>query len=174
MNPRLEKLPKWKGFPVPFFVTWRVDNIPDFKVVNEANRVRCAKENLCWICGERLDYWIFFIGGPHACAHGLFVDGPMHRECANDAMAICPFLIGTMDYATHFDMSKIPHEVRFTGGETRAVSQIPPEKVGLLRTRGFDILLVQHPRDPKAATWFFKVKNVSEITWRDRVQTQAR
>jgi len=157
MHSRVAKLPQYKGIPIPFNATYRTDGTPDFKVVNEENRWRCANERLCWICGEPLEYWIVFVGGPRSCENRLFIDGPMHEECALDAVEICPFLAGRMDYAKTFDLSKHDPALKL---EER-VSHPPPEKIGLYKTRGFEVKTARN-------SWFFFAGKAKQITWVDR------
>jgi hypothetical protein len=38
MNPRVEKLPRWKNFPVPFFASIMADGTPDLLVDPELER----------------------------------------------------------------------------------------------------------------------------------------
>ncbi len=155
MNQRIEKLPKWKGFPIPFFVTYTKDGIPDFKVINEDNRVRCAKEKLCWICGEPLDpNVICFVSGPVSISQGCFTDGPMHEECARDSMELCPFLHGDMGYATDFRLDRHEKKIEFQFPQR---INVPPEYMGLYKTTGFDPLIVRRPSDGWAC-WLFKAK----------------
>jgi hypothetical protein len=132
VNERLTRLPQWRGFPIPFFVTYRTDGTPDFKVVDESKRIRCASEKLCWVCGEALGYRFVFLGGPNAAAARTYMDGPMHEECARDALRICPFLVGTMDYASDPDSSR--HDLTV---QTMPVDQNAPEDMVIYKTRGF-------------------------------------
>ena len=157
MNERINRLPRYKDFPVPFFVTWRTDGVPDFKVMNEDNRMKCYTHRLCWICGEKLGSRIVFIGGPRAIELRMFVDGPMHRDCALDAMAICPYLIGTMDYATAPDLSKHAEGV----AQMDVVRKQAPEKIGLYLTRDFDAVLL-------SGTFVFQPTEPISIEWRER------
>lgn len=148
LSARVSRLPKFRGIPVPFFVTYRRDGSPDFKVINEKHRKKCATDHLCWICGERLDYWVVFIGGPRSAAARMYVDGPMHEECARDALALCPFLVGRMDYAKDLDLSKHP-----PGTPPRVIREsdaTPPEQLILFKTRAFKAV---QPRG--AESWMF-------------------
>lgn len=140
---------------IPFFATTRTDGTPDFKVINEKNRLRCANENLCWICGLPLEYWIIFIGGPKAIEQRLFVDGPMHPECAEISIKECPFLRGDKDYAEVIDLSK--HEEGVEVHER--VSKVAPLRVAKYLTRGFDIVTA------RGREWFFRAKPAKKIEW---------
>ncbi len=163
MNPRLAKRPQWHGFPVPFFATERIDGTWDFKVISERNRARCAQEHLCWVCGEGLLTPIVFLGGPESTKMRLYTDGPMHPECADDALALCPFMIGTMDYAQNFDLSKHKPENAqgFLTGEHRPDHLKPPEQIHRLVTNTFDIVTTTYQGRP---AWFFFAKPARSIT----------
>ena len=161
MNPRIEKLPKHKGFPIPYFATRRKDRTPDFKIVDQDRRKVCAVERRCWICGEPLGYWVVFIGGPVSIEHGLFNDGPMHEECAADAMAICPFLVGTMDYAPPESFREDLHDekIEWAGGPARAFA--PPTRTAIYKTRGFGVAVLKN-------TWLFRAAQAVSIEWKER------
>ena len=167
MNERIERLPKYKGFPIPFFATTMKDGTPDFKIIHQENRILCAMERRCWVCGEGLEYWITFVGGPVSTKYRTYNDGPMHPECARDSMEICPFLLGQMDYADNFrpDLHEDPQRINFVTGYDRRPEQKknPPERLALLLCRGFKIL-----NKPEIHTWFFKADNPKSIEWRDR------
>lgn len=89
---RLKKFPLHKGMLVHFTVFVGPDDVPDFKVIDTRNRVRCLQEGLCAICGEKLDRVKVFFGGAKSIASRYFVDGPMHEECALYAAKVCPYL----------------------------------------------------------------------------------
>lgn len=155
INERVARLPKWRGIPVPFFVTWREDGVPDFKVVSESNRMKCATERLCWICGEKLLAWVVFIGGPASAKSRLYVDGPMHDECARDAVKLCPFLAGRTDYAKEISLEK--HAPTTEIRHTRTENVVAPEEVVLYKTRQFAV-----ERVPDG--WLFRVGVARSIT----------
>lgn len=89
---RLKRFQLWKGYVVHFTVFIKPDGSPDFKVMNEDNRVRCFEKNWCHLCGLRMWPPYAFIGGPLCVEHRSFVDGPMHVDCAEYAARVCPFL----------------------------------------------------------------------------------
>lgn len=89
----LKRFPLWKGkYVIHFTVYTAKDGSPDFKVVNEARRREALAKNLCHLCGKRLEQPIVFIGGPKAEKNRVFMDGPMHEECARYATKVCPYL----------------------------------------------------------------------------------
>jgi hypothetical protein len=84
-----------RGYPIPFIVDHDVDGqgTPDFRTIDEDRWTDCAVDRLCEVCGEKLTYWMVFIGGVTACTNRRFLDPPMHRECAEFARRVCPYLV---------------------------------------------------------------------------------
>jgi|GEM_PF-2807463 hypothetical protein len=167
MNPRVAKLPQYKGFPVPYFARIRMDGTPDFKITDEGKRQRCAIERRCWICGGLLGHYTAFLGGPVSVANRLFVDGPMHKDCAVDALALCPFMLGKTDYASNesFQPERHAEPIEFT--RERPDQQKPPEKIGLLISRGFGIY---QRRYLDGFVWFFQPfsPDAEPVLWQER------
>jgi hypothetical protein len=64
----------------------------NFMTVSNERVIQCGKVGLCGICGNPLDYWIAFVGGPLSAANGAYTDPPFHVECAEAAMEFCPHL----------------------------------------------------------------------------------
>jgi hypothetical protein len=84
-----------RGYPIPWTVLRAPsDGTPNFAVNVEELRQRSITERLCPICGERLYRGMWFVGGPGSALHprGAFIDPPMHRECAEYALKVCPYL----------------------------------------------------------------------------------
>lgn len=92
MTIELDELPRYKGMPVPFTASQHEDGTPNFTLADPIKTDRCAKERLCAVCGGKLGYWLCFVGGPRAAASRSYSDGPMHEECADAAMLVCPFI----------------------------------------------------------------------------------
>lgn len=96
-------LPKDKrGYPIPWIVLRDKHGLPHFTVNDGRKVAQCAKFGLCGICGKALGTHVpknpqkgaYFVGGP-ACFYserGAFLDPPMHRECAEYAMRVCPYI----------------------------------------------------------------------------------
>jgi len=90
---RCKDLPTWEGWIIPYFAS--VNNgKPDFAVMDANNVNRCLVHELCGICGKPLDRIMCFIGGERCAENKVFVDPPMHEECARYAAQVCPFLNG--------------------------------------------------------------------------------
>lgn len=80
-----------KGYPVPFFAG-KVDGEWDFRVVHPETFVRCVKEKLCWVCGQRLGSKLAFVVGPMCVVTSTSAEPPCHYSCAQYAAIACPFL----------------------------------------------------------------------------------
>lgn len=89
---RMRHLPVYQGFVVHYTVFVGPDGVPDFRVIHEEHRIKCAKYGLCNLCGYQLDIPMVFIGSDPSVKHHHFVDGPMHEECALYATKVCPYL----------------------------------------------------------------------------------
>jgi len=129
LPPGIAKRPRDpRGFPITFVTLIQSDGRPDFTTIDGRQILRCVQEHLCGMCGEPLAGPMAFIGGPLAIEHRNFLDPPMHVECAEYAMRVCPHIaIPTARYAK-------PKQ-----GEGRQLYQNVhpdrPEKFGLLVTR---------------------------------------
>lgn len=89
---RLRKFPLWRGYLVHHTVFIGDDGTPDFKVVDQRKQAEAYQRNLCHLCGEGLGSPVAFIGGPLCEKNRIFMDGPMHPECADYAAKVCPYL----------------------------------------------------------------------------------
>jgi hypothetical protein len=82
---------------VPFMVDATRQPI-DFKALDAEHVERCAKHSRCGVCGRRIHHGrpVALIGP--ADGRSCYADPWMHPECADLAMAQCPFLRGTRDW----------------------------------------------------------------------------
>jgi hypothetical protein len=94
MPKRIKNLPRdpERGYPVPFFVA-EIDGKYDFRIAGADKRVRCTREKLCWICGEKLGRYLAFVIGPMCAINRISAEPPMHRDCAEYSVRVCPFLL---------------------------------------------------------------------------------
>ncbi len=144
LNPRLARRPTFRGLPVPYFASTRPDGTPDFKVIDETRRIHCMREKRCWICGEFLGYWMVFVGGPRSAESRLYLDGPSHKECVDDALRLCPFILGKTGYT---ESQKAPPRWKQWLAKARVITlvdPVAPETMVLYTTRRFS--LVKHPQ----------------------------
>jgi hypothetical protein len=90
---RIRKLPlDARGFPVPWFVHWPENGEPDFRVVGPDKITNAVRFKLCWICGEKLGRFMVFVIGPMCMINRVSPEPASHRDCAQFAARVCPFL----------------------------------------------------------------------------------
>lgn len=80
-----------KGLPIPFAAE-TAEGTADFSAIQGAKTLACATRRLCGVCGEKLDYWIVFLGGPQAAVALTYTDPPMHEACAEASTVLCPHI----------------------------------------------------------------------------------
>lgn len=136
---RLAGLPRHGGFPAGFVFAVGENGIPDFTVLDDEKVMRSIREKLCGLCGQPLDYWVTFVGGPRSVQNRRFLDPAMHEDCARYALSVCPFLLGQKDYA-----ARKAHAGLDRPDEVRTLATGNPERFALYVTRGYKI-------DPRAA-----------------------
>lgn len=133
--PRLAKRPQLQGYPVPYVTLVRPDGTPDFKITDEAKRIRALRERRCALCGEPLEYRIAFIGGESLVNLREFYDAGMHEDCARYAARACPFLALTdSQYASPQDVGP---EVTITH---HVADRKRPARMALVVTRAYDVV----------------------------------
>lgn len=90
---RMAGLPRdHRGYPVPAGVWRDRDGKPHFTINDEQVRQGQALEDRCPICGDVLLRGRWFVGGPRSGLGGVYIDLPMHAECAHYALRACPYL----------------------------------------------------------------------------------
>lgn len=135
---RMKHLPLWRGrFPIHFtvFVDPKTKE-PDFKVVNTANKKEALAKNLCHLCGQRMSPPYAFIGGLLCHRNRLFVDGPMHEECARYATKACPYLANA-DGGHSLREARVGDDHVAVTIEGAAPGR--PHKMALMFTDGYDV-----------------------------------
>jgi hypothetical protein len=89
---RIAKLPiDRRNFAVPWFVEW-INGEPDFRVVDAHKIGEAIRYRKCWICGERLGRFLVWLIGPMCIINRTSAEPPSHRDCAEYAVRVCPFL----------------------------------------------------------------------------------
>lgn len=89
---RLDARPRAaNGFPIPYLVVI-VDGRPDFRISDPDKWLECNLHKLCALCGQPLKKRGWFVGGPLCHENRIFLDPPMHRDCAEYALKVCPYL----------------------------------------------------------------------------------
>ncbi len=89
---RLARLPRdRRGFPVPWFVSWK-DGEPRFPVVDAEKLSIAWNDELCWVCGDKLGAHRGWVVGPMSAVEGATPEPPSHYECAAFSVSNCPHL----------------------------------------------------------------------------------
>jgi hypothetical protein len=97
---RMLRLPVRRGYPVPWFVAWLLDDRPqprgvgqpEFRVVMPETIAEAHLRSTCWLCGEALGRYRAFVVGPMCAVNRTSGEPPSHRDCADWAARACPFL----------------------------------------------------------------------------------
>jgi hypothetical protein len=103
--PRMRTLEKdARGYPIPFIVVRDKTGGAQFPVNDFARFRECIGKRLCAICGKRISRGFWFVGGSRCFLHprGAFIDPPLHLDCAEYALSVCPFLAAP-SYARRID-----------------------------------------------------------------------
>lgn len=96
-------LPRHRGYPVPYFVTWlsedrsvalpRGQGEPDFRVITPEVVEECWSLSRCWLCGRTLNSrYNSFVIGPMCAINRTSAEPPSHNDCADWSARACPFL----------------------------------------------------------------------------------
>jgi hypothetical protein len=92
MPDRIKALPiDHRGFPVPWFVAWP-DGKPDHRVIDSAKIWPAINQRRCWLCGQPLGSYLTFPIGPMGAITRTTSEPPSHRDCAEFAAKVWPFL----------------------------------------------------------------------------------
>jgi hypothetical protein len=163
MPPQIAALPRDpRGYPV--FHTIQPDHYvagepADFRTLHVDRHVEAGQKRLCAICGRPLPYWLWFLGGPMCLANRIFGDGPMHRDCMDYALQVCPYLThATMEYGIVKDPTFMDRVDDAITGDPNVITR-RPERILLLRTRGYT-LVMQTGGKPA-----FRVDAPVEVQW---------
>lgn len=92
---RMARLPRDpRGYPIPAAVWRDAKGRPHFTINDESVRQSLIGDDRCPICADRLFRGRWFVGGPGSAFHkrGVYIDPPMHYECARFALLVCPYL----------------------------------------------------------------------------------
>jgi hypothetical protein len=129
--PKLRMRPKDpRGYPIPYIVTVDLEGSAFF-ILNDAEKVHLAiSRGLCGLCGTKLEFDRWVIGGAGAAFHeqGAYLDPPVHHDCGEYALRVCPFL--ATSYSRRLEMKglrdiKMPLGYKIAVDED-AIPQQPP------------------------------------------------
>jgi hypothetical protein len=134
-----------RGYPVPFLVLIDRSGTPQFTINDARRTAECVSKRLCAICGKRFDRGeMWFVGGSRCFLHtrGAFVDPPVHLECGEYALKVCPFL-AMPSYSKRIDDRKLAPDGLPEGMVTaRHDHMLPahPERFGFGCTHGYRLV----------------------------------
>ncbi|MGW4696893.1 hypothetical protein ACWEO1_31440 [Kitasatospora cineracea] len=80
-----------RGLPIPA-VNVHPDGEVDFISINSEKAMELAVRGRCGLCARQMTGPVAFLGGPTAAEAGLYSDPPMHEECAEAALTLCPHI----------------------------------------------------------------------------------
>jgi hypothetical protein len=135
------------GYPIPTIVLVDKSRKPQF-TINDLRKVgSCLRKRLCAICGKRLDDGYWFVGGSRCFMHenGAFVNPPLHRDCGQYALQVCPFLAAP-SYSKRIDGKKMRAKDRPDHMAIIEIAHMPPAQpttFGFGQTREFRIVQSQ-------------------------------
>ena len=81
-----------QGYPIPWFVPYTRDGAPVPQAACPIKRLRAGRIGLCWCCGGSLGVHKAFAIGPMCMVNRVTSEPANHRECAQFAVRVCPFL----------------------------------------------------------------------------------
>lgn len=134
-----------RGYPIPFNVLRNEDGLPFFTVNDDAKYIKCLRERLCAICGSLLRSDMWFVGGLKSAFHpqGAFIDSPVHYECGNYSLKVCPYL-ATIRYANYLGADKVEKLQKKVGDNhlliDPTVDAQKPEYFAFVKTRNFQLV----------------------------------
>lgn len=161
---RIRQLPlDARGYPIPWFVETLEDGARDFRVASASKRVKAVKQQLCWICGDRLGRHQVYVIGPMCAVNRTTSEPPCHRECAEFAAKACPFLSSPLAKRSERDL----------------VEHVDPGGVPILRNPGVTCLwetrLFQVQTTPLQGGWVIRLGAPDAVDWycEGRMATEA-
>ncbi len=93
MPARIAKLPRNPvGYPIPWFVADLPDGTCDLRIADAYKRFTALRDDLCWVCGQRLGVFKSFVIGPMCAVNRITAEPPVHRDCGTYSARVCPFL----------------------------------------------------------------------------------
>lgn len=148
---RMAHLPKdARGYPIPFIVARTSDGAAHFTINDEVKVRHALERRLCGICGKLMHKTkLWLVGGPGSAfaKRGAYIDGPVHYECGQYALAVCPYL-AMPNYARRIDDRKVTDAQRKEFAIFSDPTMIPeqPEVFVFGCTRGINIATHRYGR----------------------------
>lgn len=98
-----------RGYPIPYIIFCDTNGVYHFKINDHKKTMECLDTRICAICGRGLGKDMWLAGGPLAAFHpdGAYIDTPMHHECGQYALQVCPYLATRFYKEIEIDLSKV-------------------------------------------------------------------
>jgi hypothetical protein len=145
-----------RGYPIP--ATVLVDSAtgkPDFRVTDIHKWVAACSKKTCSLCGDPLGRHLAFLGGPGSFESRYFTDLPMHRECAEYALQVCPYLA-----VPNFKYSEsITAPAGFTLNVSDDVDSTRPSKFALAITMSYQAMRT------RSGTFVVQAAPWEQVSW---------
>jgi len=131
---------RWRGHPAIF--TNRQTGVPDFGATNSHRQRRCMDDGLCQVCGTK-GATLYVIVDDSATVqthvglwdeHRHIINAPLHRQCYEYALSVCPSLRKVKPYAIHDNEGHRPLPVvAFSNGTMVLPLDFHPALAGIAR-----------------------------------------
>lgn len=137
---RLKDRPLYNGLLVPYVADssdreqGEGGGVVVFGKPDPVRWAECVEGRKCAMCGHALEYWIVFIGGPRSIKFRSFLEPAMHLECAEYAMAVCPWMMSSVDFG--------PAERTLSRPPTRELTRVEDgdeNRIGLYITQDYKV-----------------------------------
>lgn len=137
-----------RGYPIPYIVLIDKAGNPQFTINNSETVDYCIRRRHCAICGRKMADGFWFVGGSRCFLHdhGAFIDPPVHYECGDYALRVCPFL-AMPRYSGRIDDRKLkPKNTpdRMSLVITEGMPPAQPERFGFGHCHGFRLIETDH------------------------------
>jgi hypothetical protein len=144
-----------RGYPVPFFVAW-VGDKPEFRAMDKDKFLRCVRQKLCWVCGNRLGVNVCFVAGPMCGINRTSSEPPSHLECGRWSAQNCPFMVNPRMVRREDDLL---NNAKLVANAPGAAIARNPGVAMLWITRGFEIIQTKtgplfHMGEAESVEWW--------------------
>jgi hypothetical protein len=108
----LKHLPVHRGYPVPYFVPKDENGVYQLKYGSLEKMQTCLKYHKCCVCFKPLiTGQYYFISGPKGLETQTDSHSPMHKECAEFSLKVCPHLFFEKTHRTTDEKDATPWQI---------------------------------------------------------------
>lgn len=145
--------------PIPATVVVDRDGVPDFAALDSVRARNLGRERSCALCGQKMRGVFAFIGGENTIANSMFIDGPMHHDCAMYAFVVCPYVSGS-----HREYREEPkkHEDWVTSEIESVIVSVKAARMGIL-------IATDYAETPQGF-WFVKNYQRERVIWEEELR----